>query len=324
MATGDGVRRVTLIMAMREEAMPIVDRFGLKLVDPPRFVDGAPFVAWMGDAGAVRLCVCWCGHDKRFGVNNVATTAAAVAAYAAVAAFGAPDLMISAGTAGAFAQRGAALNDVFLSSKCIFHSRRIPGEDGELEEYGFGHIRSPNLSALAAAVGLKVGVVSTSDSLDCTPTDLALLLGEGASVKEMEAASVAWVCQQLRVPFFALKAVTDLVDGGEATREEFERNLAAAAAELQHRFALLLELVAGKPLSHWAGAGAGGAAAAVERAAPTQFLPVPPPRPVAAEQPLGLWSWSLAILIGVSLAWLSGRRSAAGGGGRSVGLSRHR
>ena len=88
-------------MAMREEAMPILDRFGLKLVDPPRFVDGAPFMAWMGDAGAVRLCVCWCGHDKRFGVNNVATTAAAVAAYAAVAAFGAPDLMISAGTAGA-------------------------------------------------------------------------------------------------------------------------------------------------------------------------------------------------------------------------------
>ena len=53
MATGDGVRRVTLIIAMREEAMPIVDRFGLKLVDPPRFVDGAPFVdgrRWRGEA----------------------------------------------------------------------------------------------------------------------------------------------------------------------------------------------------------------------------------------------------------------------------------
>ena len=164
--------------------MPIVDRFGLKLVDPPRFVDGAPFVAWMGDAGAVRLCVCWCGHDKRFGVNNVATTAAAVAAYAAVAAFGAPDLMISAGTAGAFAQRGAALNDVFLSSKCIFHSRRIPGEDGQLEEFGFGHYRSPPLRALAARAGVRLGVVSTSDSLDSTPTDLALMEGEGAAVKE--------------------------------------------------------------------------------------------------------------------------------------------
>ena len=104
--------------------------------------------------------------------------------------------------------------------RCVFHSRRIPVSDGTLEEYGFGHFRSPPLSGLAAAAGLKQGVVSTSDSLDCTPTDMELMMAEGAVVKEMECAAVAWVCEKLRVPFAALKAITDIVDGERSTRAE--------------------------------------------------------------------------------------------------------
>ena len=62
---------------------------------------------------------------------------------------------------------------------------------------------------------------------------MELMLSEGAVVKEMEAASVAWVCKQLGLPFAALKAVTDIVDGPKATREEFESNLGEAALALQ-------------------------------------------------------------------------------------------
>ena len=77
--------------------------------------------------------------------------------------------------------------------------------------------------------GLKRGIVTTSDSLDVDGRDLELMTGEGAVVKEMEAAAVAWVCKQLGCPFVAIKAVTDIVDGEEATREEFESNLGQAA-----------------------------------------------------------------------------------------------
>jgi 5'-methylthioadenosine nucleosidase len=237
------VQSVTLIMAMEQEAAPIVARYSLKRADES-FLPGAPFVAWSGTAEkGLKLNVVWCGYDKRFGVNNVATTAAAVATYASVVAFGKVDLIVSAGTAGAFGQRGAKICDVFLSSKCIFHSRRIPdGVTGVLEEYGFGHFRSPPLYRLAREAGLQVGVISTADSLDCSPTDMALLLAEGAVVKEMEAAAVAWVCQQLAIPFIALKSITDIIDSGESTREEFDRNLAAAAQALQVKLVLLLEL----------------------------------------------------------------------------------
>ena len=58
-------------------------------------------------------------------------------------------------------------------------------------------------------------------------------MAEGAGVKEMECAAVAWVCEKLRVPFVALKSITDIVDGDKATRDEFESNLRTASAALQ-------------------------------------------------------------------------------------------
>ena len=149
------VSRIICVIAMKEEATPIVEHYKLERIDSSCFLQGSPMVAWGGVVSrGVLLHVVWCGHDERFGVNNVATTAAAVSTYAAVAAFGKPDLLLSAGTAGGFGQRGAVVGDVFLSTKSVFHSRRIPC-DGMYEEYGFGHFRSPPLRGLAHACGLK-------------------------------------------------------------------------------------------------------------------------------------------------------------------------
>eukprot|EP00965_Chrysotila_dentata_P232197 6198823-Pleurochrysis_carterae.AAC.10 len=249
----NSVRQVLIIVAMEQECMPLVDRFQLKKLKHP-FLEGAPMVAWAGHVNELTLKVVWCGSDKRFGVNNVATTAAAVAVYGSVAALGTSDVVLSVGTAGGFSQRGARIGDAFISTKCVFHSRRIPDViRGHFEEYGFGHFRSPPLSLLAQTAGLKLGVVSTSDSLDCSQIDMQLMMAEGAAVKEMEAAAVAWVCLQLRIPFFALKAITDVVDGTEATREEFESNLSLAAGVLQQKLALVLELLSQHPLDYWAG-----------------------------------------------------------------------
>ena len=248
------VRRVLIVVAMEQEVQPLVEHFGLPRLPHP-FLAGSPMVAWGGTLPdrQLELHIVWCGMDARYGNNNVGTAAAAVSTYASCVAFGAPDLVLSVGTAGGFSAHGAEIGDVFLSTKCVFHSRRIPGAagDGELEESGFGHYRSPPLLGLARAAGLKLGVVSTSDSLDATPLDLQLMAGEGASVKEMEAAAVAWTCQQLGVPFVALKSITDLVDGGHATRGEFESNLATAAASLQAKLAAVLGLLEGEPLNHW-------------------------------------------------------------------------
>ena len=80
----------------------------LKLVE-----DGKRAGLLAGSAAQVSvLCAMmkWCGSDERFGgVNNVATTAAAVTAYASVAAFGLPELLLSCGTAGGFSSAGASV-----------------------------------------------------------------------------------------------------------------------------------------------------------------------------------------------------------------------
>ena len=202
-------------------------------------------------------------RDDRFGVNNVATTAASVSTYAALTAFGNPDLVLSVGTAGGFSQRGACIGDVFLSTKCVFHARRIPevAKDQRqnrycvaLEEYGFGHFRSPNLIGLANAANLKLGVVTTSDSLDYSGEDMALMMSEGATVKEMEAAAVAWVCHHIGIPFVAIKTITDIVDASQRsseniqgdlknTRDEFESNFNIAMTSLKEKLGSVLRLI---------------------------------------------------------------------------------
>jgi 5'-methylthioadenosine nucleosidase len=189
----------------------------------------------------------------------VATTAAAVSTYASIAHFK-PDIVISAGTAGGFSELGASIGDVYISTKCIFHGRRIPisfGGDAiksksrHLEEYGFGHFRSPPLYRLAKCLQAKQGVVSSSDSLDCTAMDFELLRSEGAVVKEMESAAVAWVCQQLGVTFFALKAITDIVDGPRKSEDEFYSNLVAASSKLQIALSSVIWHIGGTDISMW-------------------------------------------------------------------------
>lgn len=257
------VDNVVVIVAMQQEAEPFIKKHNLKENKPSPFQPGSPMVSYSGRiASATRpnveisVHLVWNGRCKIHNVNHVATTAAAISTYAAISCFH-PSIVISAGTAGGFSELGACIGDVFLSTKCVFHGRRIPlslanGQDkGYLEEYGFGHFRSPPLPKLAKAVNLKQGVVSTSDSLDCTEMDLQLLRSEGAVVKEMEAASVAWVCQQLYTPFFALKSITDIVDGPHRSEDEFYRNLELASNCLQERLSTLLGFLAGTELQHW-------------------------------------------------------------------------
>ena len=265
------VRSVLIVVAMEEEALPLVEALGLRPNNAltKSFLPGLPAVAWSGPIAGTSLggtrwvggttltaTLVWVGRDRRSKANSVATAPAVVSTYAALVGLGEagrPDLIISAGTAGGLQQRGAAIGDVFLSTKTVFHDRRIPEGDGSFEEYGFGHFRSPPLAGLAEAAGLKQGVVSTADSLDHTAQDMQLMLSEGAVVKEMEAAAVAWLADTLRIPFIALKSVTDVVDGAEPTREEFESNLKMAAAALKEKMASVLRLLGQRPaLRAWA------------------------------------------------------------------------
>lgn len=70
-----------------------------------------------------------------------------------------------------------------------------------------------------------------------------------ASVKDMEAAAIAWVAELSKTPFFALKVVTDIVDGDRPTQDEFLENLSAASKSLQEKLPKIVEFVMGKKYS---------------------------------------------------------------------------
>ena len=100
---------------------------------------------------------------------------------------------------------------------------------------------SVDASHLARALGLKEGIVTTGNSLDESLDDGRAIIASGATVKDMEAASIAWMAELLGVPMLAVKAITDLVDHPTATAEQFTVNFANATQRLRDTLIEVLE-----------------------------------------------------------------------------------
>jgi 5'-methylthioadenosine nucleosidase len=129
----------------------------------------------------------------------------------------------------------------------VHHDRRIPIPG--FSEYGLSNFDSTSCPNLIEEFKFKTGVCTSSDSLDHSPKDDELMLASGAVAKEMEAASIAWVASFSKTPFFALKVVTDLVDGEHPTEEEFLRNLAQASEVLKERMIQVATFLKEKKIS---------------------------------------------------------------------------
>ena len=72
------------------------------------------------------------------------------------------------------------------------------------------------------------------------------MIDNDASVKDMEAAAIAWASETWNVPHFGVKVVTDIVDGDKPTQEEFFENLGTAAMSLQEALPKVIDFVCGK------------------------------------------------------------------------------
>lgn len=240
--------------------MPFVEHLGLTK-DEELFESNLPFLAFSGSFKDAKVTVITNGKDGVYntGVDNVGTVPAALATYLALAKLQSVDILINAGTAGGFKRKGAAIGDVFLTTAAANHDRRIaiPG----FTSYGIGRLDSMksddseasdtmiNPSKLAKALEYKTGVVTTGNSLDKTDECDKRMLENDASVKDMEAAAIAWSCALMQKPFLGLKVVTDIVDGDIPTQDEFMANLATAAKSLQEALPKVLDAIVGKTYS---------------------------------------------------------------------------
>jgi nucleoside phosphorylase len=218
---------MAVVMAMEAEARPVVESIGAREVEGATPLPARFFVARAGDFDVV---IAVNGRDPRHGVDSIGTEAAALTTWEVIRRFD-PELVISAGTAGGWQAKGACIGDVYVSGDVfVHHDRRIdiPGFDA----YGVGRYPSADTIGLAESLGLKRGVVTTSNSLDESDDDRRMIAANGGDVKEMEAAAVAYVAELAGVPMFAVKAITDLVDHHTATAEQFAENLALASERL--------------------------------------------------------------------------------------------
>ncbi|MGB0615499.1 MAG: 5'-methylthioadenosine nucleosidase [Acidimicrobiales bacterium] len=235
---------VVIVMAMEAEAAPLRAALGAAPVEPPVWASSLPVCVAVADHAGVDVVLVTNGTDPRTGVDCIGSTAAALATQVALdhARSGLarrPDLVLTVGTAGGWSRAGASIGDVYLAwDRFVCHDRRIdlPGFDA----FGRADLPAADLRAHAEALGCRLGIVTTGDSLDESPEDAARIVASGAEVKEMEAAAVAWIGSLHDVPVGAVKAITDLVDSPVTTAEQFSANLATAADSLQRTTLALL------------------------------------------------------------------------------------
>ncbi|KAL1344295.1 hypothetical protein HN51_018143 [Arachis hypogaea] len=242
------ISKIVIIIAMQSEALPLVNRF--QLTEDPHppcgFPQGVPWVRYHGSYKDLDISLFWPGKDPTLGVDSVGTISSALVTYAAIQALK-PDLIINAGTAGAFKAKGASVGDIFIISDCAFHDRRIPIPVFDL--YGVGSRKAFETPNLVKELNLQVAKLSTGDSLDMTQQDESSIISNDATVKDMEGAAVAYVADLLKVPAIFVKAVTDIVDGDKPTSEEFLQNLSAVTAALDVAVEKVITFINGKSLT---------------------------------------------------------------------------
>ena len=245
---------------MEAEAAPFIQHLSLQPV-PDFFPRTTPFLAYQGTHHQCNLTVITNGKDlvHGTGVDNVGTIPAALSTYLALSKLnsrdnnmdensessgGVVDLLINAGTCGGFQKMGAQIGDVYLTTSVAHHDRRIPIPS--FTDYGIGKIQSTQVINLASSIHAKMGVCTTGNSLDAHDLDHFHMDLNQASVKDMEAAAIAWSCELHQTPHFGLKVVTDIVDGDKPTQEEFLENLHKAAESLQDALPKAIEYICGK------------------------------------------------------------------------------
>jgi 5'-methylthioadenosine nucleosidase len=227
---------ILLFFAMKEESRKTIEHFNFQQQITK---DSAlPFQLYNKHINGNNIFLCNAGIDPRFKVNAVGTIPAALTTYEISKKFEI-DLVINPGTAGGFKSQGGEIGDIYLPSKVIFHHREIPM--GDYEQYGIGSYDVYDSKKLEDKLDFKTGVFSTSDSLIFHNHEKEIFKKNNVVVKEMEAAAIAYVCEQVRIPYLGVKSITDIVDGDRVTSEEFLENLETASINLQEFLILLLD-----------------------------------------------------------------------------------
>lgn len=231
------MKKILIIMAMEQEARPIIKQLELKEIAPNTKIL-SDFPRFKGTFDGKEIMISLNGKSKEYDVDRIGTEFAALNTQTAVLDFK-PDLIINAGTCGAFSE-DAQIADIFTTkSPIVYHDHRIP-IDGFVE-FGKGNYPSIFKEEYFEGIDYKLGVVTTGCSLDMPKIDEDNIRAGKGQVKEMECASVASVAQLYGIDFFPVKSVTDIIDVELDNVEQFLQNLGKASANLSEALIQILK-----------------------------------------------------------------------------------
>jgi len=222
---------LAILCALEGEASPIIDQLSMQELTG-HFDHRLGFKLFISTKyPSVSLTLF--GKCKFSGVDRIGTQAASLACWETIKTLS-PKMIGSVGTAGGFKSRGANIGDVFLSEFIFFHGRHIPVPGYESFELG----KFPALN-IKKPLNLKLGVVSSGDSVPASEIDLKRMEEIGTDAKDMEAAAIAEVCRMADIPVFAIKSITDFVDSSETTHGQFIKNYSLATEKLAAAISIL-------------------------------------------------------------------------------------
>ncbi len=227
---------ICYIVAMRAEAQPFIDQYGLRPVEG--YFAPLPCQLYEGEAHGRRLCVVLNGEQH--GSDLVGCEAATLSTTEAIRRLR-PDLVVNSGTCGAFRSEGAEIGKVYVANGAMFHDRRVPGDDAWATQSLGNYPVWSGSKALAEALHMPMGKVTTGSSLDMQPCDEDIIRRNGGNLKDMEGAAVAFVCSLMGVRVMLVKSVTDFLDSSAQTYEQFARNLRTASEALRQANAKIIE-----------------------------------------------------------------------------------
>lgn len=224
--TSHPIKNVLIVVAMKEEAAPIIKLLNLSPASAPD--PNLPMKAYIGHYANLKVALILNGNDPMYGVQNIGSQPAVLATYLGINHFH-PDLVMSIGTAGGRPIHDIKIGDIFISDKIYFYSRRLHSPDYKL--YGAGGYRSTDTKSLVKKLNIKNGIVCSGDSFDEDATDHEVIRKQGCMIIDMEAAGVNWVAMLTKTPMFAIKGIANYI-GQTSAHDEFERNYSMVTQKL--------------------------------------------------------------------------------------------
>lgn len=225
---------VLIIVAMEKEAQMLVQQLGLHKAPPEQQLFDQSATVYHRKIGSHDIWLTLSGKDPVH--RNVDCIGALIllAVYESVKKFK-PDIIINAGTAGAFYAAGAEKHKVYLGNTAVSHDLHFPESDEKHRALALGNYPVTDESALAKILCLEWAPLSTTGSMRTTEDAKQQLKENQAKLVDMEWKYIVFAilkCQQCfggeyNPRYMALKVTTDFIDEGDCPQSQFEASMAS-------------------------------------------------------------------------------------------------